>query len=214
MADAIEPREPSMASEPKLYNIAAIDFERLRQEFEHSPAKNTQTRSLRDAIEQRLARMIAQNPLRTNFQQHYEELVAEYNAEKDRVTIEETFERLLKLVSTLDQEEQRAARENLPEDALPIFDLLRKETLTPFEIAKIKKVAVELYAQLQAIEQQIQNWRATEGNRDRVRQMIFDTLFKDETGLPDSYGDKDIQSVTEAIYAHVYSQPQRMGAAQ
>ena len=211
VADAVQPRAPNGSEPTKLYNIAAIDFERLRQEFERSPNPNTQTRNLRDAIEMRLARMIAQNPLRINFQQHYEELVAEYNAEKDRVTIEETFERLLKLVSALDEEEQRAAREQLPDHALPIFDLLRKETLTPADIKKIKAVAVDLYARLEKIERDIENWRATEGNRDRVRQLIYDTLFKDETGLPDSYDDGEIQASTEKIYQFVYTQPMRMG---
>jgi type I restriction enzyme R subunit len=39
-----------------------------------------------DAVEKRLARMLAENPTRTNFQTHYEEIVAAYNGEKDRVT--------------------------------------------------------------------------------------------------------------------------------
>lgn len=209
VAGAIQPRNPGQDEPTKLYNIAAIDFERLRQEFERSPNRNTQTRALRDAIEARLARMIADNPLRINFQQHYEELVAGYNAEKDRVTIEETFERLLKLVAALDEEEQRAAKEQLPEDALPIFDLLRKETLTPAEIKKIKAVAVELYDRLQKIEQDIANWRATEGNRDRVRQMIYDTLYTEEGGLPGSYADEEIGVASDKIYQFVYARSVR-----
>ena len=43
--------------------------------------------------------MLAQNPLRINSQQRYENLIAEYNREKDRLTIEKTFEALLKLVA-------------------------------------------------------------------------------------------------------------------
>ena len=42
--------------------------------------------------------MLAENPLRTNYQQHFEEIVAAYNGEKDRVTIEMTFEALMKFV--------------------------------------------------------------------------------------------------------------------
>jgi type I restriction enzyme, R subunit len=37
--------------------------------------------------------------------------VADYNREKDRVTIEKTFEALLKLVQNLTEEETRAIRE-------------------------------------------------------------------------------------------------------
>lgn len=39
-------------------------------------------------IERRLHRLMLQNPLRTDFQRHYENIVAEYNREKDRATIE------------------------------------------------------------------------------------------------------------------------------
>lgn len=53
------------------------------------------------------------NPLRTDFQRHYEAIVVEYNREQDRITIERTFEALLKLVQELDEEENRAVREGL-----------------------------------------------------------------------------------------------------
>ena len=66
--------------------------EQCRREFEKSPKKKTEVQNLRNAIEKRLARMLADNPLRTNYQQHFEEIVAAYNGEKDRVTIETTFE--------------------------------------------------------------------------------------------------------------------------
>ena len=70
-----------------------------------------------------MARMLAENPLRTNFQQRYEEIVAAYNSEKDRVTIETTFEALLRLVGDLDDESARAMREGLDEETLTLFDL-------------------------------------------------------------------------------------------
>jgi type I restriction enzyme, R subunit len=67
--------------------------------------------NLKTAIEQRLQRLLQQNPLRTDFQRHYEEIVAEYNREKDRVTIEKTFEALLQIMDEMDDEESRAVRE-------------------------------------------------------------------------------------------------------
>ena len=87
------------------YDISKIDFDRLRKEFERSPKKNTTVQNLRQAVEQRLQRLLQQNPLRTDFQQHYEKIVAEYNREKDRVTIERTFEALFMFVQWLDEEE-------------------------------------------------------------------------------------------------------------
>jgi type I restriction enzyme R subunit len=74
--------------------------------------------NLKDAVEKRLARLLAQNPMRVNFQHRYEEIVADYNKEKDRVTIEATFEALLKLVGELDEESTRAMREGLDEKTL------------------------------------------------------------------------------------------------
>ena len=53
-------------------------------------------------------RVLAQNPARMDYQQRYEEIVADYNREKDRVTIEETFRRLTELVDELDEEQRRA----------------------------------------------------------------------------------------------------------
>jgi type I restriction enzyme, R subunit len=64
--------------------------------------------NLRQAVENRLQLLLQQNPLRADFQQHYERIVAEYNREKDRVTIERTFEALFKLVQELSEEESRA----------------------------------------------------------------------------------------------------------
>jgi type I restriction enzyme R subunit len=46
-------------------------------------------------VEQKLADMLARNPLRMDYQQKYEEIVADYNREKSRTTIEETFRRLI-----------------------------------------------------------------------------------------------------------------------
>ncbi len=166
------------------YNISAIDFERLRQEFAKNPQQNTQVQNLKNVIEKRLAVMLAQNPLRTDFQQHYENLVAEYNREKDRVTIERTFEALLKFVADLDEEQDRAVTEGLDEPTLALFDLLKKSELTPAEIKRIKTVAIELHAKLQAELARIRDWQKKEATRDRIKQMIFDFLYSDETGLP------------------------------
>ena len=71
---AIETQPDRVAEESAPYDISRIDFERLRQEFARAPAKRTLTQNLRQAIEQRLQRLLLQNPLRTDFQRHYEEV--------------------------------------------------------------------------------------------------------------------------------------------
>ncbi|MGB3222585.1 MAG: hypothetical protein WBB23_07270 [Desulforhopalus sp.] len=64
-----------------------------------------------------------------DFRRHYEEIVAEYNREKDRVTIEKTFEALLQIMGEMGNEESCALREGLDEESLAVFDLLRKSDM-------------------------------------------------------------------------------------
>jgi type I restriction enzyme R subunit len=187
-----------------VYDISKIDFDRLRQEFERTPAKKTTVQNLRFVIEQRLQRLIAQNPLRTKFQGHYEEIVHEYNQEKDSVTIEHTFEALLRFVKELDEEEARAIREGLDVESVAVYDLLRKPDLNAKEIARIKQIAVELLATLKAEKLRVNQWRDKEGTRDAVRSTIFDFLYSDKTGLPDSYSDEEIKAKSEDVFRHVF----------
>ncbi|MDO9161237.1 MAG: DUF3387 domain-containing protein [Methylococcaceae bacterium] len=191
--------------ENKVYDISKIDFERLRKEFETSATKRTTVQSLKDAVENKLNKLLMQNPLRTDYQEHYEQLVKEYNQEKDSITIEQTFEALVKLVDELGQEENRAMREGLTEETLVLFDLLNKPILSKKETDRIKKVAIDLLETLKAESLIIANWRDKEATRDAVKQQIFDFLYEDKTGLPvDDYNDEDIHALTENVYWHVY----------
>ena len=191
--------------EKRLYDISQIDFERLRQEFARSTQKNTTVQSLKHAVEKKLARLMMQNPLRTNYQRHYEELVKEYNQEKDQVVIENTFEALLKLDRELSEEEKRAVREGLDEESLALFDLLSKPDLPKKDISRIKKVAASLLDTLKSERLKIANWRQKESTRDAVKQQIFDFLYDDRTGLPvDDYEDEEISVLTEKVFLHVY----------
>ena len=203
--EAIEVRANSVKEAQEPYDISRIDFERLKREFEHSPTKNTTVQNLRHSVENRLRRLMQQNPLRTDFQQHYEEIVAEYNREKDRVAIEQTFEALFKLVRELDEEENRWVREGLDKESLAIFDLLKKPALGPAEIKQIKAVARDLLEKLKAEKLRIDQWQDKEATRDAVRVVIRDFLYSDETGLPESsYSEADVGTKTEDVFHHVY----------
>jgi len=195
----------SEVGESKVYDISQIDFERLRQEFARIANKKTTVVNLRDALAARLAKLMQQNPLRTNFQKHFEEIVDGYNSEKDRVTIERTFEALLKFHNELTEEESRAMRENLSDETLVFFDMLKKPALSKKEIDRIKKVAVDLLDILKNEKLNIDNWREKESTRDAVRQRIYDYLYDDKTGLPEeSYEEKEIKGLTELLFNHVY----------
>jgi type I restriction enzyme, R subunit len=203
--EAIETTPDRIGEDQKPYDISRIDFDKLKQEFERSPSKRTTVQNLKQAIETRLKRLLQQNPLRTDFQQHYEEIVAEYNREKDRVTIERTFEALLKLVEELDEEESRAIREGLNEETLAIFDLLKKQDLGAADIKRIKDVAVDLLETLKAEKLRIDQWRDKESTRDAVRVTIQDFLWSDKTGLPvDSFTEDDVMARTDEVFRHVF----------
>jgi len=189
----------------KLYDISAIDFDRLRKEFARSKERRTAVQMLKDAVEKKLAALLARNPLRTDFQKHYEEIIAEYNREKDRATIEQTFETLFKFDQALDEEERRAVREGLDEESLAIFDLLRKPDLSPAEIKKIKQVAVALLQKLKAEKLRVDHWREKEATRDAVQTAIRDFLWSEETGLPvDDYSEEDVSRLAADVFQHVY----------
>jgi len=174
------------------------------REFERSPAKRTTVQNLKAAIERRLKRLLQQNPLRTDFQKHYEEIVAEYNREKDGVTIEKTFEALFQIIDEMDEEESRAMREGLDEESLALFDLLKKAELSKKEVKRIKAVAVDLIETLKAEKLRIDHWRDKEATRDAVRLTIQDFLWDDETGLPETYSEQDVQDKAEEVFVHVF----------
>ncbi len=160
--------------------------------------------NLKTAIELRLQRLLQQNPLRTDFQKHYEEIVAEYNREKDRVTIEKTFEALLKIMDEMEDEENRALREGLDEESLAVFDLLKKPSLTSSDIKRIKAVAVDMLETLKAEKLRINHWQDKEATRDAVRLTIQDYLWSQQTGLPEIYSEEDVRDKTEAVFVHVF----------
>jgi Type I site-specific restriction-modification system, R (restriction) subunit and related helicases len=200
---AVAPDKAKMPNKP--YDISKIDFNRLRAEFDHVKTKNTTVQSLKSVIEKKLQRLIQRNPLRTNFQEHYEKIIDEYNKEKDRQNIEATFEALMKFVQELDEEESRAMREDLDEETLAIYDLLAKPDLTPQEIKKIKKVAKELLEKLKDKLKNLYKWQDREPTRDEVKVLIRNFLWDEKTGLPvEYYTESEVGKKAEDVFYHVF----------
>jgi len=190
------------------YDISKIDFNLLRREYEKRHGGiHTAVQNIKESVENRLALMIKQNPLRTtNFQKHYEEIIQEYNREKDRATIEKTFEELLRFIESLDHESQRAIREGLDEEALALFDLLAEPKLKKKEIDQIKKVAKDLLVKLKAGKLRVDNWREKQATRDAVRMAIYNFLWDDTTGLPiDVYSPEEVETKTDLVYQHIFT---------
>ncbi len=160
-------------------------------------------KSLQEDVEKRLQKMLTQNPKRTDFQENYEEIASEYNAEKDRATIERTFEELLKFAESLDDEEKRAVRECLDEGSLALFDLLSKSDLSKKEFARIKKVAVGLYTRFQAEIARIRDFASKQATQDEIKVKIKDYLWDERTGLPESFAPDEIEEKTDEVFTHL-----------
>jgi len=198
------------ADSGRKFDISKIDFEKLKKEFARVPQKNTVVMALVEQVEQRLNRMIRQNPLRRNYQQEYQRIIEEYNEEKDRITIEETFAQLIKFVSELDEEQQRAVREGLDDESLALYDILvqKKENLSTAEKNRIKKIASEL---LQRLKQEKLNamyrWYERENSKAEVKSFIHDFLWDEQAGLPVSnYSTDEVEEKTEQVFDHVVHQ--------
>src|SRR2546429_8635563 len=88
------------------------------------------TTLFRSVVEKKLAQMLARNPMRMDYYKKYQEIIADYNREKDRATVEATFAELVALAANLDAEQRRAAEEGLTDNELVLFDLLLKENIS------------------------------------------------------------------------------------
>ncbi|RBI76146.1 type I restriction endonuclease subunit R [Roseovarius sp. TE539] len=189
-------------SDDRIFDMSKINFELLRKEFQKSETKNSDVQDVKTAIEDRLRKMLAENPTRTDFQERFEEIVREYNQEKDKNTIEATFEALMRLSAEMSAESKRYVKEGLDnEEQLAVFDLLLKPDLSKADIKKIKSVAVSLLQKLEKQMREVQDIFGKTSTRDRFRQTIYDYLYDDRTGLPvESYSENDLAAKTDLIF--------------
>jgi type I restriction enzyme R subunit len=198
-----EPTRPANQSGQR-YDLSRIDFARLRAEFDKSPFPNVITLNLKEKIEERLAMMLARNPTRVDLYERYQEIVQEYNQDKDAAEIQKVMDKLFATWDTLDVEERRYIREGLDsEDQLAVFDLLQKDTLTKGDREAIKKVAVELLDKLTSGKLQIDHWREKATAQAQVKAEIIKHLFAHLP--PGAYDADEINLKAEAVFVHMYT---------
>ena len=185
-----------------------IGFERLRVEFAKSPYKETAVLTLQERIQARLDRMMAQNPSRIDLYKRYQEIIADYNKDKDDAEIQRVFDDLMTLHDSLDQEEQRYIREGFKtEKELAVFDLLSKDktSITKGDIDKIKKVAQELMDSVEQRRQEMGDLRDRASSQAQMKAAIIDRMLE---GMPDEFSSEDIEARAEVIYQYVETQIQ------
>jgi type I restriction enzyme R subunit len=195
---------------PELYKEYSKKFKpnpkraaELRKEFEKAPRKNLLMMDLQQLIEQRLAQMLKENPLRIDYYERYQEIVNEYNQDNKKDTIAVTFENLMKLVSELDDEQKRYIAEGFDSDEeLTIFDLLSRDSeLSKEEIKQVKKLAQTMLVKIKASIHELDHWRDKEETQSIISVLIRDLLWAD---LPDSYDDKAVANYRQRIFEYIY----------
>jgi type I restriction enzyme R subunit len=184
-------------------DLSRIDFAKLRDEFAAKVRrKHAALQDIRDLVEKKLAQMLARNPLRMDYYKKYQEIIADYNREKDRVTIESTFANLLDLANSLDAEQRRAAEEGLNDDELALFDLLFKATLTKADREKLKRASKSLLASLRELLKPMCNWTQNETTQAEVKVFILDNLWQSLPRPP--FTDEEAEVVAGRVYDFVW----------
>jgi type I restriction enzyme R subunit len=204
--EAIRAQEPGEdQTEGLTFDLSQIDLEKLREEFDKKvKRKATALQDIREIVEQKLAEMLKRNPQRMDYYKRYQEIVADYNREKDRATIEQTFADLIDLMSSLDEEQRRAAEEGLDEDELALFDLLKKDKLGKAEREKVKQASQALLASLRELLAPLERWTEKEQTQAEVETFILDNLYMHLPSPP--FSDEDKQEAANMVYQHVWQQ--------
>ncbi len=190
-------------SEAVYVDLSQLDFDKLRLAFAKVERKNTLVYNLQEAIDRKLASMLKENPLRFEFYERYQKIIKEYNAGKTLENTVKVFDNLSDFIQDLNVEDARALRENLNEESLAIFDLLKEgKTLSSEDIKEVKKVALDLLQKLKEEKLKVEKWRESRQVRAQIHATIYDTL----QWLPQQkYSDQDVDEKTTHVYQHIYT---------
>jgi len=184
-------------------DLSRIDLGKLRDEFASKVRrKHAALQDIRDVIEKTLAQMLARNPMRMDFYRKYQEIIADYNREKDRVTVEETFAQLVALASGLDAEERRAAAEGLSDDELALFDLLFRESIGKADRERLKQASRALLASLRDLLRPMHDWTQNTATQAEVQVFILDNLGQSLPRPP--FSDEETEAVASRVYDYVW----------
>jgi type I site-specific restriction-modification system R (restriction) subunit len=202
--EAIRAQQPAGDhAEGLTVDLSQIDFEKLRQEFAKKVRyKQTALQDIREVLEKKLQQMLARNPMQMDYYRKYLEIVAEYNREKDRVTVEQTFAELVKLANSLDAEQRRAAEEGLNDDEYALFQMLFRENISKTDREKLKQASKSLLASLRELLQRMPAWTKNSQTQAEVKVLVLDTLWQTLPRPP--FTDQDTEQLAERVYDYVW----------
>ena len=184
-------------------DLSQIDFEKLRNEFASKVRrKHAALQDIRDVVEKKLAQMLARNPMRMDYYKKYQEIIADYNREKDRATVEATFAQLVALAASLDAEQRRAAEEGLSEDELALFDLLFKDSISKKDRERLKQASQGLLSSLRGLLAPMPGWLQNATTQAEVRVFILDRLYESLPRPP--FTDAETEDIASRVYDYVW----------
>jgi len=193
----------SIVTTGKEIDLSKLDIDELREQFKKTKYKNLEIADLREYIATKLAIMMRQNITRGNFANLFQNIIDNYNAGGS--ANDDFFEKLLKFMEDLKREEERHIKEELSEEELEIFDLLRKEKLTKEEEKRVKLAAKMLYETLinKRSELFIVGWQNDPQPKEKVKSEIINVL---NSFLPESY-ERDIFTLkSNVVFEHIVDQ--------
>ncbi|MCL2058373.1 MAG: type I restriction endonuclease subunit R [Oscillospiraceae bacterium] len=187
----------------KEIDISKMDVDELREMFKRTKNRNLEIANLREHIEKKIEQMLHKNVTRSDFAERFRNIIDAYNAGGSQT--DDFYEKILKFMEELRAEEERHVKEELSEEELEIFDLLRKDKLTKDEEQRVKLAARKLYATLTSRKGElfVVGWQNDAKPKERVRSAIINCL---NDALPESY-DRDIFAAkSNRVYQHIVDQ--------
>ena len=186
------------AEADSIVDLSQIDFDELRERF-RTQHKQIETEKLRSSIRRKLSEIIPLNKTRMDYQEQFEQIIAEYN--EAAIDVDTWFEQLIALAEELNAEEQRTIAEQLSEEQLAVFDLLTRPELELTEVERnaVKAISKELLETLKR-ERLVLDWRNRQQSRAAVKVTVAEIL--DE--LPERYTQEIYDQKCEVVYQHIY----------
>ena len=208
--EAIRAQSPARPdqSEGLTFDLSQIDFAKLRAEFARKVRrKHTALQDIREIVEKTLADMLARNPMRMDYYKKYQDIIADYNREKDRATVEETFARMIELAKSLDYEQKRALEEGLSEDEYAMSQMLFKENISKVDRERLKQASKGLLASLRELLRPMTDWTKNTTTQAEVRVFILDNLWE---SLPRPlFTDQETEDLAAKVYDYVWQGSRR-----
>lgn len=198
-----EPKAIYTIAGSKQIDLSKLDFEALRAQFPGKGHKNIQFADLRELMEIKLKQMLAQNKTRGSFLVNFQRVIDDYNS--GSMTIDQAYEELLRQAEALNDEQNRAAKNEMTEHEQELFDLLKKDKLTKAEEKEVRLAAKTLLAKLFDARNKIliQEWHKEKATQEKVRYEIQKVLGE---LLPEPTYDRVVFSEkVDVAFQHFYT---------